>query len=297
LTERRASALARDRDTLTIGPSSLHWDGRVLTVRIDEVDTPSLRSIRGEVRITPQRVGDTDFVLDSAALHRWRPIAPCSRVEVDLQRPGLSWSGEGYFDSNFGEVPLENSFCGWHWSRARLSDGAAVLYDIRERASGERSDGASASAKRQPEREERLAEPATAAAGAVMADTAGASAAGGGGVGAGAGAASAHAAIGAQRSLALRFHEDGTVERFTPPPTSALATTRWRIARDSRSEAGAPASIVSTLEDTPFYARSLVSGKLLGQQVESFHESLDLDRFRRRWVQWLLHFRTPRVGR
>lgn len=257
----------RDRDTLTIGPSSLHWDGRVLTVRINEVDTPSLRSIRGEVRITPQRVGDTDFVLDSAALHRWRPIAPCSRVEVDLQRPGLSWSGEGYFDSNFGEVPLENSFCGWHWSRARLSDGAAVLYDIRERTSDlSRSD-------------ER----------AVVAAAAGAAS--------GAGENRESGVDGAQRSLALRFHEDGTVERFAPPPTATLATTRWRIARDSRSEEGAPVRIVSTLEDTPFYARSLVSGKLLGQQVESFHESLDLDRFRRRWVQWLLHFRTPRVGR
>lgn len=258
----------RDRDTLTIGPSSLHWDGRVLTVRINEVDTPSLRSIRGEVRITPQRVGDTDFVLDSAALHRWRPIAPCSRVEVDLKRPGLSWSGEGYFDSNFGEVPLENSFCGWHWSRARLSDGAAVLYDIRERTPGAHPSGDQGSA-------------ATAEAAAVSAS------------------AGRHDAEddGAFRSLALRFHEDGTIERFAPPPTATLATTRWRIARDSRSEAGAPVSVVSTLEDTPFYARSLVSGKLLGQQVESFHESLDLDRFRRRWVQWLLHFRTPRVGR
>ncbi|WP_200385345.1 hypothetical protein [Rhodocyclus tenuis] len=246
MTERSASALFRDRDTLAIGPSSLHWDGQVLIVRINEVDTPSLRNIRGEVRITPHSIGASDFALDSAAQHRWRPIAPCSRVEVKLQRPGISWSGEGYFDSNFGKVPLENSFSGWHWSRARLPDGAAVLYDIRERpASG----------------------------------------------------ADAGEEAGAQRSLALRFREDGSAERFAPPPTSALASTRWRIARDSRSEAGSPAGIVSTLEDTPFYARSLVSGKLLGQQVESFHESLDLDRFRRRWVQWLLHFRTPRVGR
>ena len=48
-----------------------------------------------------------------------------------------------------------------------------------------------------------------------------------------------------------------------------------------------------TLEDTPFYARSvLVNGSDL-----TMHESLSLDRFRSPWVQVMLPFRMPRTLR
>ena len=49
-----------------------------------------------------------------------------------------------------------------------------------------------------------------------------------------------------------------------------------------------------TLEDTPFYARSLLDTCLLGEPVHGVHESLDLERFRSGWVQMLLPFRMPR---
>jgi carotenoid 1,2-hydratase len=51
------------------------------------------------------------------------------------------------------------------------------------------------------------------------------------------------------------------------------------------------------LEDTPFYARSNVAGRLLGENILAFHESLDLDRFDSRWVEVLLPFRMPRRAR
>ena len=52
-----------------------------------------------------------------------------------------------------------------------------------------------------------------------------------------------------------------------------------------------------TLEDTPFYTRSLLSARLLGERVAAVHESLSLDRFRTGWVQMLLPFRMPRRWR
>ncbi len=52
-----------------------------------------------------------------------------------------------------------------------------------------------------------------------------------------------------------------------------------------------------TLEDAPFYARSLVRPALLGERVAAVHESLSLDRFRTGWVQMLLPFRMPRRSR
>ena len=98
-------------------------------------------------------------------------------------------------------------------------------------------------------------------------------------------------------SRGLLFDRHGKVEEFSPPPTHKLTTTGWRIARETRADTGSSASVVRTLEDTPFYARSLVSTQLLGVPVTAVHESLDLNRFASRWVQTLLPFRMPRRAR
>jgi carotenoid 1,2-hydratase len=55
--------------------------------------------------------------------------------------------------------------------------------------------------------------------------------------------------------------------------------------------------VVRTLVDAPFYARALLSTRIAGQAVTAVHESLNLDRFRSRWVQSLLPFRMPRWPR
>ena len=54
-------------------------------------------------------------------------------------------------------------------------------------------------------------------------------------------------------------------------------------------------SVIDTLEDTPFYARSLVQTGIDGRAVKVMHESLSLTRFESAWVQCLLPFRMPRV--
>jgi carotenoid 1,2-hydratase len=48
---------------------------------------------------------------------------------------------------------------------------------------------------------------------------------------------------------------------------------------------------VEVLEDTPFYARSLVKGVFDTHSVTMVHEQLDLKRFTKPWVQFLLPFR------
>ena len=82
--------------------------------------------------------------------------------------------------------------------------------------------------------------------------------------------------------------------QLTPPPVSGLRRSGWLIRRETRSEAGAPAALVETLEDTPFYARSLVRTQLEGEAVTAMHESLALDRFANPVVQAMLPFRMPR---
>lgn len=95
-------------------------------------------------------------------------------------------------------------------------------------------------------------------------------------------------------SVALRFDPSGRAEPIEQPTLHPLPSTGWRVARSTRSE-DAP-SIARTLEDTPFYARSVVRQRLAGEWVQSVHESLSLNRFRSRWVKMLLPFRMPRNG-
>jgi carotenoid 1,2-hydratase len=98
-----------------------------------------------------------------------------------------------------------------------------------------------------------------------------------------------------RRSLGICFDATGAVSTFEPPPDRALPSTSiWRIERASQCDPDSTARVNKTLEDTPFYARSIIETKLLGKEVLAMHESLSLDRFRAPWVHLLLPFRMPR---
>jgi carotenoid 1,2-hydratase len=104
---------------------------------------------------------------------------------------------------------------------------------------------------------------------------------------------------GGERQIARRFHPDGSTTALAVPERHALPATGWRIGRRLRSEATAdsargPAAVLETLEDTPFYARSLVRTRLAGHDTTGVHETLSAQRFAAPWVQALLPFRMPR---
>lgn len=98
-------------------------------------------------------------------------------------------------------------------------------------------------------------------------------------------------------SIARHFDASGNERPLTPPVLAALPPTRWKVARVTRCDAGVMPRMVATLEDTPFYVRSLVETSIDGQSMQAMHESLALDRFRARWVRALLPFRMPRRTR
>jgi carotenoid 1,2-hydratase len=106
---------------------------------------------------------------------------------------------------------------------------------------------------------------------------------------------------GSRASLALEFSPDGVAREFDAPAEAALPRTLWRLGRTTRTEAapdgGPGARLLATLEDAPFYARSLVQQRLLGRPATAVHESLELGRFARPWVRCLLPFRMPRRAR
>nr|WP_084718305.1 hydratase [Sphingomonas sanxanigenens] len=133
MTERPSARVHRSADHFSVGPSGVRWDGDTLVIDIAEISAPLPYKVRGTVRVSPEMIGTTAFALDPAGLHRWHPVAPRAHVEVDMSHPGLRWSGAGYFDSNFGDEPIEDGFNDWHWSRAHLKNDVAVLYEGRRR--------------------------------------------------------------------------------------------------------------------------------------------------------------------
>lgn len=139
MTDRRQGALSRGPDVLKIGPSRLEWDGETLTIHINEVTAPIPSRLTGVVRLRPRALAGREFTLDSHGRHRWQPIAPRSRVEVELTSPALRWSGPAYFDTNHGAAPLEEDFREWDWCRAPMQDATAILYNAERRDGSKQS--------------------------------------------------------------------------------------------------------------------------------------------------------------
>lgn len=234
LTERPSRQVVRERALFAIGPSRLRWAQDALVWEVEEWTAPLPRRVCGTIRVRPEAWSDRAYTLDSAGEHRWQPLAPRARVEVRLAQPRLAWDGIGYLDCNRGDAPLEDAFRRWTWSRAQLSLGTAVLYDIVRRD-------------------------------------------------------------GSRFAFALRFEPGGAVAALPLAAPARLPRTFWGIERTANFDA--PVRLVATLEDTPFYARSLLRAQLAGEEVTAIHEALDLDRFRARWVKWLLGFRMLRSRR
>ena len=98
------------------------------------------------------------------------------------------------------------------------------------------------------------------------------------------------------RVLALKFSKDASqVQSFIPPQKQALPPTMWRIKRQMRSDDAVKPVVMQTLEDTPFYARSVLQSGLLGETVTSLHETLDVPKLTSLPTQLMLPWRMPRV--
>ena len=131
MTERARRHCTRSAQALHIGPSQINWDGECLSIDIDEVCVPLPRRIQGRIKLWPQQLFTYSTPLDAAGRHRWGPLAPASRIEVDLTSPALKWRGHAYLDSNEGDEPIDQGFHTWDWSRARMRDGSTlVFYDM-----------------------------------------------------------------------------------------------------------------------------------------------------------------------
>jgi carotenoid 1,2-hydratase len=131
MTERGARQVRRTAGEFVLGPSRVSWQGDALLIEVDEVAVPLPRRVRGRIRVLPHGLCRFAAALDAVGHHRWGPIAPSARIEVEFDSPRLAWQGHAYLDSNEGDEPVTAGFRHWDWLRAELpGQRTAVVYDV-----------------------------------------------------------------------------------------------------------------------------------------------------------------------
>jgi carotenoid 1,2-hydratase len=236
-----------DSRTLRIGDSELRFDDEGgLEASFEALTAPPFfsgiglgRKMRGRMRMRPGLAFHMDPVeigrTSTAVTHNWQVRVPHGRIEVEFDRPGFSFQGGGYHDTNWGGGRLEEAFTRWSWARFQEGDRTRILYAVEPRGEDAR--------------------------GFVIVH---------GGDG----------AIDVRASRPARFAERVPVAWGLRAPTAFIID----------DEAAGEARVVRWLDRTPFYAR-YVAG--LGE-VRGVGEYLDLDRYGRPTVQFLLRWRAQR---
>ena len=235
MTERGRRSVENAADYFRLRDSALFWDGDSLRIHVNERTAPFPRRLLGEIRVTPIATGARTYAIDRRGVHRWRPYAPFSRIELAFKEPNLKWAGYGYFDLNSGDEPLEDAFKYWDWSRTMIGNGETVIY-----YNTDYWDGPGA-------------------------------------------------------TLALKMNKSGDVTMLEAPPERRLPSTPiFRIPRRTRAANADGTRVVRTLEDTPFYSRSIIESRVFGGTRRAVHESLLGGRLKSRVVKTMLPFRMPR---
>jgi carotenoid 1,2-hydratase len=101
---------------------------------------------------------------------------------------------------------------------------------------------------------------------------------------------------GSRHLIQHAFYADGRTEGIENLIECPLDRTLWGLSRTMRVDRHTSGRLIRTLEDTPFYSRSEVRGSYLGAYAHGVHESLSLDRWKSRIVQFMLPRRMRRAS-
>jgi carotenoid 1,2-hydratase len=97
---------------------------------------------------------------------------------------------------------------------------------------------------------------------------------------------------GSESGFAVRIGPDGALTKIAMPKKIELGTAFWRMKRPAHADHKIEG--LMSLEDAPFYTRSLFHTMIDDEKVAVFHESLSLDRFTHPIIQKMLPFKMPR---
>jgi carotenoid 1,2-hydratase len=100
-----------------------------------------------------------------------------------------------------------------------------------------------------------------------------------------------------ERLLALKFSPNADqVVAFKAPERFVLPKTMWAMNRSIRSDSATSPRVLQTLENAPFYVRSVLESGLMGEKVTSLHETLSVPKLTSMSTQLMLPWRMPRTA-
>lgn len=104
-------------------------------------------------------------------------------------------------------------------------------------------------------------------------------------------------ADGSHKLIAKYIGPKGEISDLPPLSPAQLGRTRWGLGREIWVDQNTRPERIRTLEDTPFYSRSMARARFGGQWGSLVHEYLSLERFTSPWVQLLLPYRMKQAAR
>lgn len=236
MTERRREDTRRTRTSYETGNSQVRLVNGGLEIDVDEIAAPFPHRLRGKIRVIMPYLREEPFQIDHQGRHFWSPACAHARIAVDFERPGLSWQGHGYVDSNYGLEPVTRGFDYWDWSRTPLDSRSVLIRYVTDPVQSP------------------------------------------------------------QRDVHVAISEEGMIAPASTTCSIQLpATTIWRMDRRAGALDSLAPAVVQTLEDTPFYSRSIIEypGGTAGLAT---HETLSCRRLRSPIVRAMLPFRMPRLA-
>lgn len=260
---RAALALAADGVRVANTAIALPAEGAIV-IELDEDTTRFFGRrgprVRGRITVAPPPPAPPPLGLGESAdgaAHYWQPLAPRAAATVELrlgQRP-IEFTGLAYLDRNYGSGRLEDTFSHWGWAHG---------FPAPHPAAGD----------------------AGAAGEALI-------------------VYNAVRRSGHSRQLGVRYHDSAHPPEVLSAELAPTQGALTELARDlfwlpvPRAFTAGPYTcsrlLGGTLEDTPFYARFAVRIAPNADPATAFHgvgEYLDLERFRRRSLQYLLRYKT-----
>jgi len=115
--------------TLRIGASRLSYDDAgTLTMLVKDKTTPWGTPTEARLTLTAEAPPGPTLHLVEGLSHVWQPVMARAQAHLVVPSHEVDARGDGYHDTNGGDVPLGTDLSGWDWTRRHGPRSTGITY-------------------------------------------------------------------------------------------------------------------------------------------------------------------------